>query len=67
MANEHASNSGNGLPIPYLTAVWAGMSQEDIAAGVRAGRIFAAPEGYADLKRDGREPRCERSLPPCGP
>ena len=50
MANEHASDSGSGLPIPYVTAVWAGMSQADIAAGLR-------PEGYSLRRRATRNRR----------
>ena len=46
MANAGTSNSGKGLPIPYLTAAWAGMSPAEIEAGLKAGTIFAPPEGY---------------------
>jgi len=46
MANAGTSNSGKGLPIPYLTAAWAGMSPAEIEAGLKAGTIFAPPQGY---------------------
>jgi len=49
MSNESLeSKSGSGVPIPLITAVWAGMSREDISAGLAAGTIVAAgqiPEG----------------------
>lgn len=37
MPNESANR---GLPIPYITAVWTGMSRDDILAGLRAGSIL---------------------------
>lgn len=41
------SSANKGLPISYLTAVWTGMSQDAIAAGLAAGTILPAG-GTAD-------------------
>jgi hypothetical protein len=46
MANEVDSQGwplSNGRPIPYLTAVWTGMDQQDLLAGLRSGSILAPP------------------------
>jgi len=37
------ANAGQGLPIPLLTASWAGMSYDDIVAGLKAGSILPPP------------------------
>lgn len=37
------ASAGQGLPIPYLTASWAGMSYDDIVAGLKAGSILPPP------------------------
>lgn len=47
MANAGTNTTGTGLPIPYLTAAWAGMSQAEIVTGLANGSIFAPPEGFA--------------------
>ncbi|MFO1412639.1 MAG: hypothetical protein U1F10_01755 [Burkholderiales bacterium] len=36
-----------GLPIPYITAAWAGMSYDDIVAGLAAGSILPPPGAAA--------------------
>lgn len=41
MANETGSK---GLPIPYITAVWSGMTADELQAGLAAGTILA-PSG----------------------
>ncbi len=43
MANQPSATTGSGLPIPYITAVWAGMSHDDIMSGLKAGSILAPP------------------------
>lgn len=43
MANQPSATAGNGLPIPYITAVWAGMGLDDIMSGLKAGSILAPP------------------------
>lgn len=43
-----SASSNKGLPIPYVTAVWSGMSAADIEAGLAAGSIMRPardPEG----------------------
>jgi len=49
MANEDTSK---GLPIPYITAVWSGMSFADIAAGLAAGSILRPPGASDDWAPD---------------
>lgn len=44
MANE---DTNKGLPIPYITAVWSGMSSADIEAGLAAGSILR-PDGVPE-------------------
>ncbi|MCC7327415.1 MAG: hypothetical protein IT521_11500 [Burkholderiales bacterium] len=48
MVNDFLQRTGKSVPISYITAVWAGMGREDIAAGVRSGSIVAVPTWYAD-------------------
>lgn len=44
MANEIFDwPTARGLPIPYITAVWSGMDQVELVAGLRAGTILAPP------------------------
>ena len=43
MANESVAKSSTGVPIPYVTAVWTGMNQDDILKGLRDGSILAPP------------------------
>ncbi|MCC6196168.1 MAG: hypothetical protein IT518_17065 [Burkholderiales bacterium] len=38
-----ADEANRGLPIPYLTAAWVGMSRADIIAGLSAGSILPPP------------------------
>jgi hypothetical protein len=35
-----SDDSNKGLPIPYVTAVWSGMSLDDIRAGLAAGSVL---------------------------
>src|SRR5262245_23458908 len=38
-----ADDANRGLPIPYITAAWLGMSRDDILAGLKAGTILPPP------------------------
>lgn len=52
MANETSvasASSARGQPIPYITAVWAGVPMDEIVAGLAAGTILSpsgAPAGW---------------------
>jgi hypothetical protein len=52
MANTETSQESTGLPIPYLTAVWVGMSRDDIVAGLKAGSILPPPGSPGDWLPD---------------
>ncbi|MEO8507832.1 MAG: calcium-binding protein, partial [Betaproteobacteria bacterium] len=43
MAKQPSATAGSGLPIPYITAAWAGMSHDDIMSGLKAGSILTPP------------------------
>jgi len=42
-SNVATAPTGQGLPVPYLTAVWAGVPMDAILAGLTAGTILAPP------------------------
>jgi len=41
------TNLAQGMPIPYITAAWSGMSYDDIVAGLHAGSILPPPGAAA--------------------
>lgn len=59
MANESnvaSAFTGQGLPIPYITAVWAGVPMDEILAGLAAGSILAPPGAPAGWHPIGANP-----------
>ncbi|MEO6564400.1 MAG: hypothetical protein ABIO63_00045 [Casimicrobiaceae bacterium] len=56
--------TGQGLPIPYLTAVWAGVPMDEILAGLAAGTILAPPGAPGGWRPPGAEAVGERTGDP---
>ena len=55
-SNVASAPTGQGLPIPYLTAVWAGVPMDEILAGLAAGTILAPPGAPAGWRPAGAGP-----------
>ena len=55
-SNVASAPTGQSLPIPYLTAVWAGVPMDEILAGLTAGNILAPPGAPAGWRPAGAGP-----------
>ncbi len=60
-SNVASAPTGQGLPIPYLTAVWAGVPMDEILAGLVAGTILAPPGAPAGWRPAGAGPADDSS------